>query len=198
MKRVLGWSAVVLVLLVAGAAAMVVRSTGAPEYAGEPPALWEDGYVEHRTEALVNMPRDAFQEWFKENELVTFLEPVGSIPEIERTVMMEGEWFTDTGKRRVEFVGGDTAVERVLEFTPEEFRYQIWGFTTPARYIVDHVQGRIEFVPEKAGQTRVIWTYRIAPKAFFTRPIVRRMMAAEFAPFMDAGLTKMAEAANGA
>jgi hypothetical protein len=187
----------VLVVVLGAGAAMVVRPTGAPDYTVAPPELWEDGYVEHTTEALINMPRDEFQAWFKENPLASFLKPVGSIPLIERTVMLEGEWFTDTGKRRVEFVTGDTAVERVLEFTPEVFRYQIWGFTTPARYAVDHVHGRIVFEPEGEGQTRVIWTYRIAPKAFFMRPMVESAMTREYTPFMEAGLTAMAAAANG-
>jgi hypothetical protein len=196
MKRIIGWVAVVLGLLVAGAAATVVRPTGAPDYTADAPTLWDQGYVEHQTEAVINMPRDVFQAWFKENELVTFLEPVGSIPQIEGTTMIAGEWFKHGGKRRVVFAGGDTAVERVLVFTPEVFRYQIWGFTTSARYVVDHVQGEIAFVAEGTAQTRVIWTYRIAPKTFFTRPLVARMMTSEFAPFMDQGLAAMAEAAN--
>jgi hypothetical protein len=196
MMRIIGWVVVGLGLMLAGAAAMVVRPTGAPDYTGEVPALWEEGYVEHQTEQVMNMPPDVFQAWFKEHEMVTFLKPIGSIPAIERTTVVEGTWFTAGSRRHVQFAGGDTAVERVLEFTPEVFRYQIWGFTTRARYIVDHVQGRFEFVAEGEGQTRVIWTYQIAPKAFFTRPVVARLMVTEFAPFMDAGLAAMAEAAN--
>jgi hypothetical protein len=197
MKRVLGWAALVMVALVAGAAAMVVRPTDAPEYAGAAPALWEDGYIEHRTEAVMNMPPEVFAVWFKENPVVSFLKPVGSIPEIENVIVLEGEWFTAGSKRRVEFVDGATVAEQVVEFTPETFRYQAWGYTATARYILDHALGEIDFVPEGTGQTRVIWTYRMAPKAFFTRPMAERFMATEFAPFMDAGLTAMAAAANG-
>jgi hypothetical protein len=194
-KKVIGFVVVLTVALVAVAAAMVVRPTGAPDYSGPPPALAESGHVSFTTEAIMPMPPEEMRAWQRENPLFKFFKPSPSIPGIKGSETIEGTWFEKGAKRRVLFEDGNTAVERIVEYEPEVFRYQIWGFTAPTRYFVDHVEGEIKY--EKSGEkdTRFVWTYKMKPRAFFTKPLLQRFMNEEYAPFMQRGLEEMRKAA---
>jgi Polyketide cyclase / dehydrase and lipid transport len=181
--------------LAAIAAAFVIRPTDAPDYAGAPPALAQSGHVSFTIEAIMPMPPEEFRAWQRENPVVKFLQPSPSIPKVDRTEMIDGTWFEAGAKRRVIFEDGNTAVERVIAYEPEVFRYQIWGFTAPSRYLIDHVEGEIKY--EKSGETdtRFIWTYKMKPRAFFTTPLLERFMENDYAPFMKSGLEEMRKAA---
>ncbi len=189
---------VLLIVVIAGlaAAAVVVRPTGAPDYTEEPPALHESGHVEHVTSQIFPMPLDAFQAWRADNLIVDFLEPTARIPAVERVTLLEGDWTEAGDRRRVDLAGGHSAAEQILELSETRFRYQIWGATTSARYVIDHVEGIFDYQDQGDGTTRVTWTYRMAPKAFFTRPVLEGFMETDFAPFMENGLARMAEAAG--
>jgi hypothetical protein len=194
-KKVIGFVVVLTVALVAVAAAMVVRPTGAPDYSGPPPALAESGHVSFTTEAIMPMPPEEMRAWQRENPLFKFLKPFGSIPSVERNEMLDGTWFEAGAKRRVIFTDGNTAVERVVEYEPEIFRYQIWGFTAPSRYVIEHVEGEIKYEKSGGTDTRFVWTYKMKPRAFFTKPLLERFMREEYAPFMQQGLEEMRKAA---
>lgn len=182
--------------LVAVAAVMVVRPTGAPDYTGPAPELADSGYVAYTSEVVVPVERSVLRAWITDNELVTFLRPSGSIPGVVDTTMLEGEWFTTTGKRRVNLEGGQSAVERIVATNDDRFFYQVWGFTTPARYLVDHAVGEMLYQVTGENETTLTWTYRMLPRTFFTRPLLEGFMANEFGPFMDQGLAAMAQAAE--
>jgi hypothetical protein len=177
-------------------AAIVVRPTDAPEYRGEPPTLSTDGAIMHTTSQEFAMSATALAAWQRRNPLVSFLKPSGGIPAVESTTPLSGEWFTNGARRRVNLVGGQTTAERILEIDDRVFRYQVWGFTTPARYLVQQAVGEIRYEPLGENRSRLVWTYSLTPRAFFTRPMLERFMRNEFAPFMDNGLAAMAAAAK--
>jgi hypothetical protein len=197
-KRALGAFALLAIVLVAAAAAMVVRPTDAPDYRGPAPEVTTDGAVTHTISQSFDMTPERLAAWMRENELVNFLKASGSIPAIESTTPLSGDWFAAGAKRRVNLAGGHTAVERILEFGPRGFRYQVWGFTTPVRYLLDQAVGEIRYEADGLNRSRLVWTYTLVPRTFFTRPLVERFMRDEFAPFMNRGLADMAAAARAA
>ncbi|MFQ6553653.1 SRPBCC family protein [Aestuariibius insulae] len=194
--RLMRSALLLLVIIGIGIAAVVVRPTGAPDYTGAPPELHEDGHIEHVTSQVVPMPLDAFLAWHAENPILDFLQPRGQIPAVEGVTLLEGNWTEAGDRRRVNLAGGHSAAEQILERSETRFRYQIWGATTSARYVIDHAEGIFDYADQGDGTTRVTWTYRMAPKAVFTRPVLVQFMEADFAPFMGDGLARMAEAAE--
>jgi hypothetical protein len=194
-KKILIGVSATLVAFAVVIAVFVVRPTGAPDYSSPPPALVESGHVSFTTEAIMPMPPEEMRAWQRENPLFKFLKPFGPIPSVDRNDMLEGTWFEAGAKRRVNFTDGNTAVERVVEYEPEIFRYQIWGFTAPSRYLLEHVEGVIRYEKSGENETRFVWTYKMKPRAFFTKPLLQRFMNQYYAPFMQQGLEEMRKAA---
>ncbi|MEM8592154.1 MAG: SRPBCC family protein, partial [Pseudomonadota bacterium] len=78
----------------------------------------------------------------------------------------------------------------------ERFLYQVWGFTASNARALSHIRGEFRYEPVENGQTRVTWTYSIAPRFFLVRPFVRSFLKNDFAPFMESGLQGAAKAYN--
>ncbi|MEO0666007.1 MAG: hypothetical protein AAFY97_09800, partial [Pseudomonadota bacterium] len=102
-------------------------------------------------------------------------------------------------------IGKDEAPDRAvlgkgaldgLENSETRFAYQVWDFTSSSARALDHIRGEFLYEAVGANETRVTWTYAIAPRAFFVRPFVRSYLENDFAPFMESGLQGAAEAFN--
>ena len=112
--------------------------------------------------------------------------------------MLTPEWFKTGGQRRVTFVDKTTVDERVIAYElPRTFRYQIWGFTSAARFTVDYIVGEFAYTAETADTTRVTWTYRIKPTWRVLSWPVSRFLDGTFKPIMEGAMDNMAAARRG-
>jgi hypothetical protein len=112
------------------------------------------------------------------------------------SVQQRGTWGSDGAIRRVELLDGHYAFDHIIQNRqPDLFYYQVYGFTNQAARIASYI--RAEFRYEELGpqQTRMHWTYSMRPKAFWSGPLVGSFVNNRIKPYMEAGMTKMAEEA---
>jgi hypothetical protein len=196
MRRFLYSLAALLAILIAGGAAFAL-SIPKPDPDDPPPLIAEDSYVVHVTSRVIDAPRQETKKWLEERKLVSFMERTAGIPAVISTTPISGQWGASGATRFANLDDGNTAIDRIIENRePDLFHYQIFGFTSTARFIISHVVGRIEYEELTAQSTKITWSYAIAPRAFFTRPLAGLFLRNRFTPFMEVTMDRMAEAAN--
>ncbi len=159
-----------------------------------PPALANTStYLTNTETASFPGTLEDFRAFVMQNPITDFVVATDAIPEIENITYLSGNWPDVGAVRRVDLAGGHHVHERVLANTPTRFAYQIWDITAPSGRVVDHIMGEFQY-SEADGQVNVVWNYNIKPSIFLARPAIRRYLANDFAPFMQAGLTGLVEA----
>lgn len=165
-----------------------------------PPPLRTKGLVSHTERIRIGMTLEAFWPWFVRAPLERVLPGGGGLPTVTGTThQTRTPWGEAGARRRVHLSDGSSVIEGVLEATPPtRLRYQVWGFGGPARLLLDHAQGRFDFVPDDADGvgTQVAWTYAFAPRSPLLRPVVALFAHRRFAVFMRSGLAAMRAAAE--
>ncbi len=186
--------AVLAGVFVAALSAVFGASSTDPD---QPPALAEsDHYILHTTSRIVDGPQQQVKTWLEEVRLASFMEATDGIPGIVSTTPISGTWGENNAMRYANLDNGHTAIDRIIENRdPDLFHYQVYGFTAPSRYIVNHIEGKIVYEALSDAQTRVIWSYAIAPTSAVTRPIARNFLNRRIVPFMEQALDNMAAAA---
>lgn len=180
--------------LVAGCSAALGVSAPEPD---QPPALREaTSYSIHTTDRIVDGPQQAVKTWLEETRLVTFMEATQGIPGVVSTTPISGKWGEDGALRYANLDNGHTAIDRIIQNRdPDLFHYQIFGFTAPSRYVVNHIVGRLEYEAVSAEQTRITWSYAIAPTSPITAPVAANFLSNRIVPFMENTMENMAGAA---
>jgi len=187
----------VLVIVVpigaAGLSAVMGASAQTPE---QPPTLMSiEEYAVHETSRVVNGTQQDVKNWLEEVKLVSFMEATSGIPSVVSTTPISGDWGENGATRYANLDNGHTAIDRIIENRdPELFHYQVFGFTAPTRFIVNHIMGRIEYAPVSDEQTRITWSYAIYPTSWATRPIANNFLTNRIVPFMENTMDNMAEA----
>ncbi|WP_298148574.1 hypothetical protein [Flavobacterium sp.] len=83
-------------------------------------------------------------------------------------------WIKPGLTRTVYFEDGTTAKESLLTVVEgDSFSYQIVGFTSQLRFLAKKVEGSWKFTELENRQTKIEWTYRIIPKNFVARFIIK-------------------------
>jgi hypothetical protein len=180
----------------AGAIAIAIaRAFGAPasppSYDGPRPSVREDGLVAHRESILIDLPLERYLAWSGSVPLESILPSSGIIPRVIGTEPVIGEWGQVGARRRVVLADGHYAAEEILANDGRTtFRYQVWGYTNPARLMIAYAIG--EFVyREEDGKTRVTWTYAFQPTIGIVRPLLTRFVDRTWADYMRVVLTTM-------
>lgn len=186
----------VLALAVTTVGCSAILNTSEPN-PDQPPALKAiDDYSLHTTSRVLNGSQQDVKDWLEDARLVTFMEATPGIPGVVSTTPISGEWGENGATRYANLDNGHTAIDRIIENRdPDLFHYQVYGFTAPSRFIVNHIVGRIEYTPVSAQQTRVSWSYAISPTSWTTRPIAGNFLKNRIVPFMENTMNNMAEAA---
>ena len=179
-----------LALWMSGAQATQATET----YLATPPALATDKlYQTNRVSAAVPGNISDVRAFIDANPITDFVATTEAIPSIEGITVLSGTWPEVGAVRRVDLEGGHYVLERVLVNKADNFVYQIWNITAPAGRFIDHIKGEFRYIQE-GDTTQITWDYNIKPAAFFARPFIRRYLDRDFAPFMQAGMTGLAEA----
>jgi hypothetical protein len=171
-----------------------------PAYDGDAPEPAADGYVQARHSVLIAAPPDAVWAWANDPglDLADVVDFDGGFPAVTATHPLIGDWVPgrrEGDRRRVGFADGHYLAEQVLVDTPETFRYMIWGFTSPQRFVVRH--GVAEFSYEAEGDgTRLTWTYSLLPTLPILRPAVQGFVDGTMSPMMRGTLAGMRDGAE--
>ncbi|MBX3485995.1 SRPBCC family protein [Phenylobacterium sp.] len=85
------------------------------------------------------------------------------LPGVADTLALNPQGFGPVGGRHLVFLtDGTTVIEEVIENTRTDaawrFRYQVWGYTTPAARPLRYGLGDFHYVAE-GDRTRLAWTY---------------------------------------
>lgn len=181
------------------AVALVLGTSATAEGFSDPPALRGDkAYLTNVEVAVFNGPVAdviaALQT--PETGVLAHVTNTDRIPAITAMENLQGD-FPDAGAvRRLGFEDGSEVVEQVLENSEARFTYQVWGFTSANGRALSHIRGAFTYDAVSPMETRVTWTYQIAPRVFFVRPFVRSFLKNDFAPFMESGLQGAAATYN--
>jgi hypothetical protein len=162
-----------------------------PAYSGPKPATGTDRLVSHRESTLIDVPLERYLSWSRGTSLESILPASGSIPRVIGTEPVIGEWDHVGARRRIVLADGHFAAEEILaNDRATMFRYQVWGYTNPARLMIAYAIGEFAY-SEEDGKTRVIWTYSFHPTAGIVRPLLRRFVDGTWANYMRLVLETM-------
>jgi hypothetical protein len=99
-----------------------------------------------------------------------------SLPAIVKTDETE-KWITAGLTRTVYFEDNTTAQEKLLTVMPDKsFSYEIDGFTSQLRFLAKRIEGDWLFTDLGNGQLKIDWTYKIIPKNFVARGLIKMVV----------------------
>ncbi len=96
-----------------------------------------------------------------------------SFAPITKTSIKDG-WNKAGLERTVYFGDGTTAKEKLLTVEPNSsFSYHVFDFTSQLRHLAKRIEGDWVFTDLGNGSTKITWNYKIIPKNFLTRFIIK-------------------------
>jgi hypothetical protein len=109
--------------------------------------------------------------------------------------VIKGTWNEVGSRRRIHFVGGHYAAEKVLaNDEPRLFRYQTWGFTFYARLVTDYLIGEFQVEETASGKTRVTWTYSFHKTSWLSALFLPAFVNRTIAVLMQNAVQQMKQA----
>ena len=168
----------------------------APAYVDIRPDEADDGYASVTHSVFIEATPEQVWEWSNDpalrlEDLVRF----ENFPAVVGTEPLVGQWQPgqrEDDRRRVEFADGHYLAEEVLIDSPERFRYMIWGFTSPQRFMVQHGIAEFTYTADGSG-TRLTWAYTFLPTVEILRPAVESFLESTMSPMMRETLAVMRE-----
>jgi Polyketide cyclase / dehydrase and lipid transport len=126
-----------------------------------PPAIDPAAPMIARTETVViGHPPRKVHDWVVLGALEEMVLPTRRLPGVAGvTSLTPGPWGAPGGRRIVRLTDGAETTEQVLVNTPEQFRYQVWNYTTAAARPIAYALGEFRFAPLDDGRTQLTWTY---------------------------------------
>jgi len=182
--------------LISGCAAPIPPETPPTDY-NNPPAIIDGGYAEYIVRADFPYGVEETRQFMDTGSRMLMAMP--DTDKIARPVayeILQGNNWPETGAvRRLEFSDGHYAMERVLEFSPERFRYQVWGFTSATAKNVDYIVGEQTLRPDGEGSD-FLWIYRVKPNAGWKRRFVQKFVNDDVSVLLDTATASVVEAAT--
>ncbi len=180
---------------------LTLAACSGPAVPDEPPALSEapmvasDGFLTAYVEETIPLELEELRAFMDENPLITFLQPTENISNPVASQVVEGEWPQPGAVRWLRLADGHYVIERVLDNTPDFFKYQVFVFTNATGRGVEQIVGEQRFIKTDNG-TRFEWTYNVKPTNAVTRFFVSRNMP-EVEAYIGGGLRGLVRAASG-
>ncbi|MEL6735028.1 MAG: hypothetical protein AAFO98_04000 [Pseudomonadota bacterium] len=188
---------VLLALLAIPLSTLFLQTPGPADPTMPPALLNASQYYTHTTGREVKAPRLQVKKWLERRRLVSFMEPTEGLPSVVSTTPISGKWGENGALRYANLDDGNTAIDLIIENRdPDLFHYQVFGFTAPSRFVINHIQGRLEYSQNSDGVTTINWTYAIAPNGLLTGPVAGYVLRNTIMPFMEATMDRMTTAAN--
>ncbi|RBL94095.1 SRPBCC family protein [Chitinophaga flava] len=102
----------------------------------------------------------------------------------------EPEKWTKPGlSRTISFEDGSTAKESLLTVTPySSFSYKVENFTSQLRFLAKRVDGDWKFTDIGNGQTKIEWTYKVVPRNFIARGVIKAFLIKDIRHMLENAL----------
>lgn len=112
-----------------------------------------------------------------------------SIAGIKNTSIKEG-WITPGLTRTIYFEDGSTSKETLLTVVPHSsFSYKIEEFTSQLRFLAKRVEGDWIFTDLGNGHIKIEWTYKVVPKNFIAKGILKIFVMKDITGLLNKALT---------
>lgn len=139
----------------------------------------------------INAPTDSAFNYIVPVDLSHIFKKYGSIAGIKSTSIKEG-WTRPGLVRTVYFEDGSTSKETLLTVVPHaSFSYRIEDFTSQLRFLAKRIEGDWIFTDLDNGQTKVEWTYKVVPKNFIARGLVKAFLMKDITGLLNKALTTL-------
>lgn len=137
---------------------------------------------------LINAPIDTAFNYIVPIDLAHIFKRYKRLPAIIKTNEVE-KWNKAGLVRTVFFEDGSTAKESLLTVLPSNsFSYKIEDFTSQLRFLAKRIEGNWTFTALSAGQTKIEWTYKIIPKNFIARGLIKWMLLKDINALLNKAL----------
>lgn len=133
-------------------------------------------FPQTKVSILVNTSVDSAFNYIVPIDLSHIFKKYKRFPAILKTDEKE-VWIKPGLTRTVYFEDGTTAKESLLTVVRDNsFSYQIEDFTSQLRFLAKRVEGNWQFTELENGQTKIEWTYKVIPKNFMARFIIKSII----------------------
>lgn len=133
----------------------------------------DENFPQTKIVMIINAPINNAFNYIVPIELSHIFKKYKNLPAIIKTDETE-KWITPGLSRTVTFEDGSTSKETLLTVVPNSsFSYKIENFTSQLRFLAKKVEGNWIFTELENGQTKIEWTYKIVPKNFIARRLIK-------------------------
>jgi hypothetical protein len=138
---------------------------------------------------IINSPVDSAFNYIVPVDLSHIFKRYKRLPAITKTNEPE-KWIKEGLSRTVFFEDGSTSQESLLTVVHHtSFSYKIENFTSQLRFLAKRVEGNWVFTDIGKGQTKIEWTYKIIPKNFIARGIIKFVLMKDLKGLLNNALT---------
>lgn len=139
----------------------------------------------------ISVPNDTAFNYIVPVDLSHIFKKYKSIAGIKNTSIKEG-WTKPGLIRTVYFEDGSTSKETLLTVVPHSsFSYKIEDFTSQLRFLAKRIEGDWIFSDLGNGQTKIEWTYKVVPKNFIARGIIKVFLMKDITGLLNKALTTL-------
>jgi hypothetical protein len=137
----------------------------------------------------INSPTDTAFSYIVPVKLAHIFKKYKRFPAITKTNETE-LWYKAGLTRTVYFEDGTTAQESLISVEPSKsFSYKIENFTSSLNKLAKQIEGEWVFTDLGNGQTKIKWTYKIVPKNFLTRKLIKWFVLKDLKVLLTNALT---------
>ncbi|MDG1331330.1 MAG: SRPBCC family protein [Crocinitomicaceae bacterium] len=122
------------------------------------------------------------------DKLADWLKKSGPIPGVKDVDILEGPYDHVGARRKTNFIGGDSVIEKLVEYNPPgNYTYEVTEFTNFFGKLTNKAYGQFWF-DEEGEDVRVTWEYSFTSKNFFARILMSVVLSMGYRKFMLKGL----------
>ena len=133
-------------------------------------------YPQTQVIMTINAPIDTAFNYIVPVDLAHIFKRYKRFPAITKTNETE-KWIKGGLTRTVFFEDGSTSKETLLTVVlHQSFSYKIENFTSQLRFLAKRIEGDWIFTDIGNGQTKIVWTYKIIPKHFIARGLIKLVL----------------------
>lgn len=140
---------------------------------------------------IVDAPIDSAFNYIVPVSLPRIFKRYKNLPAVSRTDEKE-TWIKAGLTRTVYFEDGSTSKETLLTVVPyTSFSYRIEDFTSQLRFLAKQIEGDWLFTDLGAGKTKIEWTYKVVPKNFLARGLIKLVLLKNIRGLLTNALTTL-------
>ncbi len=146
-------------------------------------------YPQTKIIMTVNAPIDSAFNYIVPVDLSHIFRRYKNLPAITKTDETE-KWIKAGLTRTIYFEDGSISKETLISVVPHSsFSYKVENFTSQLRFLAKRIEGDWVFTELSNGQTKIEWTYKIVPKNFLARGLIKLVLLKNIRGLLTNALT---------